>query len=42
MKTLTNQTLLYDEDYPLCRVYTSGFIKAGMLGQNGETILSII
>jgi hypothetical protein len=36
MKTLTNQTLLYDEDCPLCRVYTSGFIKAGMLDENGK------
>ncbi|MBB1192263.1 hypothetical protein DNC80_01075 [Flavobacterium sp. SOK18b] len=36
MKTLTNQTLLYDEDCPLCRVYTSGFIKAGMLDKNGK------
>jgi hypothetical protein len=36
MKTLENQTLLYDEDCPLCRVYTSGFIKAGMLDKNGK------
>ncbi len=36
MKTLKNQTLLYDEDCPLCRVYTSGFIKTGMLDQNGK------
>ena len=36
MKTLKNQTLLYDEDCPLCRVYTSGFIKAGMLDINGK------
>ena len=36
MKTLTNQTLLYDEDCPLCRVYTSGFIKTGMLDKNGK------
>lgn len=36
MKTLVNQTLLYDEDCPLCRVYTSGFIKAGMLDENGK------
>jgi len=36
MKTLENQTLLYDEDCPLCRVYTSGFIKAGMLDENGK------
>ena len=36
MKTLENQTLLYDEDCPLCRVYTKGFIKAGMLDENGK------
>lgn len=36
MRTLENQTLLYDEDCPLCRVYTSGFIKAKMLDENGK------
>ena len=36
MKTLRNQTLLYDEDCPLCKVYTSGFIKVGMLDENGK------
>lgn len=36
MKTLINQTLLYDEDCPLCRVYTKGFISAGMLDKNGK------
>ncbi|MBC5864132.1 DCC1-like thiol-disulfide oxidoreductase family protein [Flavobacterium turcicum] len=36
MRTLTNQTLLYDKDCPLCRVYTSGFIKARMLDENGK------
>ncbi|MEC4004522.1 hypothetical protein OX283_007625 [Flavobacterium sp. SUN052] len=36
MKTLENQTLLYDEDCPLCRMYTSGFIKTGMLDDNGK------
>lgn len=36
MKTLKNQTLLYDEDCPLCRVYTTGFITAGMLDENGK------
>lgn len=28
--------LIIDEDCPLCRVYTSGFIKAGMLDENGK------
>lgn len=36
MKTLENQTLLYDEDCPLCQAYTTGFIKAGMLDENGK------
>ncbi|WP_268847777.1 hypothetical protein [Flavobacterium aestivum] len=36
MKTLENQTLLYDEDCPLCGLYTTGFIKSGMLDQNGR------
>ncbi|MES2545416.1 MAG: hypothetical protein V4548_11055 [Bacteroidota bacterium] len=36
MKTLKNQTLLYDEDCPLCKVYTSGFIASGMLDENGR------
>ena len=36
MKTLANQTLLYDEGCPLCRAYTTGFIKARMLDKNGR------
>ena len=36
MKTLKNQTLLYDPGCPLCSVYTTGFIKAGMLDANGR------
>lgn len=36
MKTLENQTLLYDEDCPLCSLYTTGFVKSGMLDQNGR------
>ena len=36
MKLLENQTLLYDDDCPLCRVYTKGFIEAGMLDENGK------
>ena len=36
MKTLKNQTLLYDEDCPLCSLYTTGFIKANMLDENGK------
>ncbi|GEP50258.1 hypothetical protein FNO01nite_09300 [Flavobacterium noncentrifugens] len=36
MKTLENQTLLYDDDCPLCQVYTAGFINTGMLDANGR------
>lgn len=36
MKTLENQTLLYDEDCPLCSIYTTGFVKSGMLDKNGR------
>ncbi len=36
MKILKNQTLLYDQDCPLCGLYTSGFIKTGMLDGNGR------
>lgn len=36
MRTLENQTLIYDEDCPLCRSYTSTFIKTGMLDANGR------
>lgn len=36
MKTLANKTLVYDEDCPLCRAYTNGFVKAGMLDANGK------
>ncbi|RRJ91063.1 DCC1-like thiol-disulfide oxidoreductase family protein [Flavobacterium macacae] len=40
MKTLENQTLLFDEDCPLCQVYTTSFIKAGMLDENGKKSFS--
>ncbi|MEW5676406.1 hypothetical protein ABGT15_08840 [Flavobacterium enshiense] len=36
MKTLENQTILYDEDCPLCQTYTSAFVKTGMLDKNGR------
>lgn len=36
MKTLEQQTLLYDADCPLCRAYTSAFVKTGMLDSNGR------
>ncbi|WP_297332697.1 hypothetical protein [Flavobacterium sp.] len=36
MKTLANQTLLYDEDCPLCQAYTGAFVKNGMLDNKGR------
>lgn len=36
MKTLANQTLIYDEDCPLCQAYTTAFLKTGLLDQNGR------
>lgn len=36
MKKLTNHTLVYDSDCPMCDLYTRGFIKAGMLDENGR------
>nr|WP_223845627.1 hypothetical protein [Flavobacterium selenitireducens] len=33
---MTNQTLIYDEDCPLCRAYSSAFVKTGMLDKNGK------
>lgn len=42
MKTLQNQTLLYDEDCPLCNIYTTGFIKVGMLDHNGKKPFSTL
>ena len=36
MKTLENHTLLYDNDCPLCKLYTDGFLKTKMLDNNGR------
>jgi len=36
MKTLQDNIILYDEDCPLCQVYTSGFLKTKMLDKNGR------
>ena len=42
MKTLHHHTLIYDKDCPMCNLYTSGFIKAGMLDKNGREAFSEI
>ncbi|WP_027380662.1 DCC1-like thiol-disulfide oxidoreductase family protein [Chryseobacterium daeguense] len=36
MKTLKNHTLIYDNECPMCKIYSKGFIKAGMLDTNGR------
>lgn len=40
MKTLENQTLLFDKDCPLCNAYTNAFIKVKMLDKNGRKAYS--
>jgi predicted DCC family thiol-disulfide oxidoreductase YuxK len=41
MKTLKNHTILYDADCPLCRAYTSAFIKTEMLDEKGRVPFQI-
>jgi len=36
MKTLKNHTLIYDNECPMCNIYSKGFIKSGMLDENGR------
>lgn len=36
MKTLHNHTLLYDDECPLCKTYTAGFVRTQMLDKNGR------
>lgn len=36
MKTLKNHILIYDSECPMCTMYSKGFIKAGMLDENGR------
>jgi len=36
MKTLKNHTLIYDNECPMCNIYSKGFLKAGMLDENGR------
>ena len=42
MKTLQNHILIYDNDCPMCNIYSKGFIKAGMLDENGREAFSEI
>ncbi len=36
MNTLKDHTILYDDECPLCNLYTSGFVKSGMLDDQGR------
>ena len=36
MKTLTDHTIIYDEECPLCDLYTRTFLRTGMLDQHGR------
>lgn len=36
MKTLKNHTLIYDNECPMCNIYSKGFIKSGMLDKSGR------
>lgn len=36
MKTLKDHVILYDQECPLCSVYTGAFVKSGMLSGNGR------
>jgi len=36
MKTLQNHTLIYDNECPMCNIYSKGFITCGMLDENGR------
>ncbi|MGU3376472.1 hypothetical protein [Chryseobacterium sp. M5A1_1a] len=36
MKTLKNHTLIYDNECPMCTIYSKGFTKCGMLDGDGR------
>ena len=36
MKTLKNHLILFDEECPMCRIYTGAFVKTGLLEQDGR------
>lgn len=36
MKTLSHHTLIYDNECPMCNLYSKGFTKLGMLDENGR------
>jgi predicted DCC family thiol-disulfide oxidoreductase YuxK len=42
MKTLRKHVIIYDDECPLCDLYTGGFVKSGMLDKTGRTPFSTI
>lgn len=40
MKTLSNHIILYDDECPMCNLYTRAFIKTNMLDKNGREAFS--
>lgn len=36
MKTLSNHTLIYDNECPMCNLYSKGFTQCGMLDEEGR------
>jgi hypothetical protein len=36
MKTLSNHTIIYDDECPMCRSYSKLFVKSGMLDKDGR------
>lgn len=36
MKTLKNHLILFDEECPMCRMYTNAFVSTGLLDQDGR------
>lgn len=36
MKPLQNHTLIYDNECPMCNIYSKGFIIYGMLDEDGR------
>jgi hypothetical protein len=42
MKTLKNNIIIYDDECPMCRLYTYGFTRTGMLDSGGRMPYTII
>ncbi len=41
MKTLKEQTIIYDDDCPMCAMYTNAFVKTRMLDDSGRIRYSV-